>query len=116
MVARVDASGHALPRYHEPYVGRHRNKVDFVSSLRAEAYRFYTLLREYLAHVPHATGPASDDGETVFREMVALYQARREQLGRFYNRTAHNVAAQRRPARWDAAGLFWPVENQSGTA
>ncbi len=116
VVARVDADGHRLPRYHEPYIGRHRNKVDFVSSLRSERYRFYTLLREYLVHLPHPLAEKGSDADdaVIFREMVALYMQRRERLGRFFNRTNALAADKHTPSPWDAAGFSWPLE-QAGS-
>ncbi|EDQ92148.1 uncharacterized protein MONBRDRAFT_23011 [Monosiga brevicollis MX1] len=59
IVKRVDASGARLPRYHEQYVGRYKNKISFITTLRGHHYRFYTLRREFLTHVPHPTANAS---------------------------------------------------------
>ena len=49
---RVSAKGLVM-RYNELLVGRFYNKVQLVSALRAKRFRFYTLLRHFLAHKSH---------------------------------------------------------------
>ena len=48
-----------LPRYSESYVGRYRNKVSWVALLRAQRYKFFTVLREFVVHAPHTSANAS---------------------------------------------------------
>jgi hypothetical protein len=103
---RVEPDGHLLPRYHEPFVGRHRNKIDFISSLRAESYHFATLLREFVAHVPHAQGPKTDDGDVVFKEMMFLYQKRRLALGRQFNATRAELAQRHFRTAFDGGFVY----------
>ena len=53
LVRRFEHPGKRLkvvPRYEEMYIGRYRNKVSFVTRLRAERYKFYSILREFTIH------------------------------------------------------------------
>eukprot|EP00730_Choanoeca_flexa_P015015 TRINITY_DN6775_c0_g1_i1.p1 TRINITY_DN6775_c0_g1~~TRINITY_DN6775_c0_g1_i1.p1 ORF type:complete len:552 (+),score=108.42 TRINITY_DN6775_c0_g1_i1:169-1824(+) len=59
IVKRVEPSGARLPRYHEQYVGRYKNKISFITTLRGNHYHFYTLRQEFLTHVPHPTSNQS---------------------------------------------------------
>ena len=65
-----------LPRFTEVFVGRYRNKVEFVSSLRAKKYAFFTILREFITHTTHPTALAKDpDMRTLQDVMARLYEA-----------------------------------------
>ena len=77
LVRRFERPGNkrlkGVPRYEEMYIGRYRNKVSFVTRLRAERYKFYSVLREFSVHSepplppPHThthTAPHSAWGRT----------------------------------------------------
>ena len=65
-----DDSLHTLPRYSEAYVGRFRNKVAFISSLRSHQYVFYTLLQEFVSHFPHPVGNASSEDSKAMKKIM----------------------------------------------
>jgi len=68
--AAPEAEPYTLPRYSESYVGRFRNKVAFISSLRAQRYTFYTLLQEFASHHPHPVGNASSDDSKAMKKIM----------------------------------------------
>jgi hypothetical protein len=53
IVRRFEPDGRQLPRYPEEYIGRYKNKVDWVTTLRSQNYHFVQLYQEFLVHVPH---------------------------------------------------------------
>ncbi|EGD77980.1 hypothetical protein PTSG_09613 [Salpingoeca rosetta] len=60
VVKRKDGvSGANLPRYPEHYVGRYKNKISFITRLRAHRFQFFTLRGEFLVHFPHDTSKRS---------------------------------------------------------
>lgn len=59
VVRRVEVGGFPLPRYPEQFVGRFKNKIAFVSSLRTHRYRFFTIRREFVVHAPHSVSNQS---------------------------------------------------------
>lgn len=59
-----------LPRYTEAYIGRFRNKVEFVASLRAARYNFYVLQQEFASHVPHNTTSTKSSDIKVLKKMM----------------------------------------------
>jgi hypothetical protein len=64
-----------LPRYEERYVGRFRNKVEWVRTLRSKQYKFYHLLQEFCTHMPHEVllGDANDpDAKTMKKLMFSV--------------------------------------------
>lgn len=62
------------PRYDEKYIGRYRNKVHFTSLLRANAYKFLTVLREFVVHVPHVMkNPKSRDMQMLKDAMIDMH-------------------------------------------
>eukprot|EP00736_Rhodelphis_marinus_P014517 Rmarinus@m.25656 len=61
VVSRVTL-GDPTPRYPEQFVGYYRNKIAWVTALRTQKFKFFTLLREFLTHVPHP--PARTRQET----------------------------------------------------
>ena len=48
-----------LPRYNEMFVGRGYNKIQWVATLRAEFYRFYTAAAHFLVHTTHPLAQVS---------------------------------------------------------
>jgi hypothetical protein len=75
LIARKVGSGrsHVLPRYSESYVGRYRNKVSWIGQLRAERYRFFSILQEFTVHAPHTPVNGSTvDNKVLFRLMHRL--------------------------------------------
>jgi hypothetical protein len=53
IVRQVEADGTRLPRYQEEFVGRYKNKVAWVTTLRAHRYQFQLMLGEFVLHLPH---------------------------------------------------------------
>ena len=50
---RVEADSRRVPRYPEQFVGRFKNKIAFITLLRAHRYRFFTVRKEFVIHIPH---------------------------------------------------------------
>eukprot|EP00039_Didymoeca_costata_P030938 m.32282 g.32282 ORF g.32282 m.32282 type:complete len:521 (+) comp8394_c0_seq2:357-1919(+) len=89
MVRRVEADESKLPRYNEAYVGRYRNKVAFVSNLRAKKYAFHTLLQEFAIHYPHdlALGNSSTtDVRTLKKLMTLVDDTQKAELARGFRK------------------------------
>ena len=51
-----------------------RNKVEFVTRIKASGYKFYSILQEFLTHIPH---PVADSNNTdmlfLKQRMIELY-------------------------------------------
>ena len=83
VVKRVEANGVTLPRYGEQYVGRFKNKISFVTQLRGNHYRFYTLRQEFLTHIPHPISNQSTDAmQAHLLNMRVLHRQDRRALDR----------------------------------
>jgi hypothetical protein len=81
IVRRIEANGFALPRYKEEYVGRFKNKIAFVTTLRASYYKFFTLRKDFLVHVPHSTHNTSSNAmQTHLYNMRKLHHSDRQLL------------------------------------
>ena len=59
-----------LPRYSEKYIGRFKNKVEFVTKLRAYRYKFYTMHGEFIVHKPHPVSKATSDDQLIMKELM----------------------------------------------
>jgi hypothetical protein len=64
------------PRYGEGYIGRYKNKVEFVTKLRALRYKFYTLQREFIVHIPHAVGRATSHDQQIMKDLMIEHHER----------------------------------------
>lgn len=85
VVRRVEANGRTLPRYGEQYVGRFKNKISFITQLRGNHYRFYTVRQEFLTHVPHAiTNQTTQGMQTHLLNMRTLHRQDRRELDVLY--------------------------------
>jgi len=86
MVRKVEASPKIeLPRYQERYVGRFRNKVEWVRTLRANKYKFYHMLQEHLAHMPHEvllSNPNDPDAKIMKKLMFGVDDNRVREVAR----------------------------------
>ena len=86
MVRKVEASPEIeLPRYQERYVGRFRNKVEWVRTLRANKYKFYHMLQEHLAHMPHEvllSNPNDPDAKIMKKLMFGVDDNRVREVAR----------------------------------
>ena len=86
MARRVEATPNTkLPRYEERYIGRFRNKVEWVRTLRAHQYKFYNLLQEHLTHMPHEallSDPNDPDTKTMKNLMFAVDDNRVQEVSK----------------------------------
>jgi hypothetical protein len=85
MVRRFERPGSkrlkVVPRYEEMYIGRYRNKVSFVTRLRAERYKFYSILREFTIHMPHVqVNNSATDSKVLYKLMTKVDGQFRERL------------------------------------
>jgi hypothetical protein len=67
----VQLDSKVLPRYNEAYVGRSKNKVEWIGHLRAQRYQFFTVLQEFLGHLDHARAVIT---RTRYRSMRVLHK------------------------------------------
>eukprot|EP00038_Savillea_parva_P030703 m.79552 g.79552 ORF g.79552 m.79552 type:complete len:607 (-) comp9300_c0_seq1:866-2686(-) len=75
IVRRVEAEGEVQPpRFSEAFIGRYRNKVEYITHLRTRRFKFFTVTREFTTHVPHAVSNSSSQNMRFLKgEMVQLY-------------------------------------------
>lgn len=70
-----------VPRYSEKYIGRYKNKVEFVTKLRAQRYKFFTMHGEFIVHKPHAVSKATSDDQQIMKSlMIELHEREARQL------------------------------------
>ena len=86
IVRRVEADGEQQPpRFSEGFIGRYRNKVEFITHLRAKRFKFFTLLREFVVHVPHNVSDAMDPNMQLLKtEMIQLHVGQTSRLLKKY--------------------------------
>ena len=75
MLRRAEAAGGRLPSFPERYVGRYRNKVAHVVALRARQFNFFTLLRHFFVHVPHASAAQDEFAAEHVALKTAMFSA-----------------------------------------
>eukprot|EP00049_Salpingoeca_infusionum_P022019 m.5126 g.5126 ORF g.5126 m.5126 type:complete len:617 (-) comp4837_c0_seq1:209-2059(-) len=80
LVKQVESSHDRLPPYKEKYVGRFKNKISFVTTLRAFHYKFFVLRQEFIAHLAHPSKPMSDAMLGHMEAMQHLHALERQQL------------------------------------
>jgi hypothetical protein len=75
IVRRVESEAEEQPpRFSEAFVGRYRNKVEYISHLRTKRFKFYTVLQEFATHVPHSISDAMlTNMQFLKSEMIVLH-------------------------------------------
>eukprot|EP00729_Bicosta_minor_P013502 gene13502-1257_t len=69
------------PRYSEKYIGRFKNKVEFVTKLRAHRYKFYTMHGEFIVHKPHPVSKATSQDQIIMKDlMIELHEREARRL------------------------------------
>lgn len=81
VVRRVEARGLVLPRYREEFVGRYKNKVAWITALRAHRYQFQLMLSDFVVHVPHAvSNQATPQMHSHLQAMTRLFWREQNRL------------------------------------
>eukprot|EP00047_Mylnosiga_fluctuans_P006969 m.250317 g.250317 ORF g.250317 m.250317 type:complete len:582 (-) comp16639_c0_seq1:396-2141(-) len=104
VVRRVERDRFVLPRYPEEFVGRYKNKIAFVSALRSYGYKFFTVLREFVVHYPHAiSNQSSPDSMALLVMMRTLHREQRHWLlDHVYDPNGRSHPQPRAQSDWDA--------------
>eukprot|EP00035_Acanthoeca_spectabilis_P024971 m.456214 g.456214 ORF g.456214 m.456214 type:complete len:595 (-) comp21016_c0_seq1:3017-4801(-) len=86
VVRRVESENEEQsPRFSESFIGRYRNKVEYISHLRTKRFKFYTILEEFTTHVPHNVSNAMlSDMQYLKGEMIVLQIRQTKQFLRDY--------------------------------
>eukprot|EP00048_Salpingoeca_helianthica_P017769 m.238925 g.238925 ORF g.238925 m.238925 type:complete len:819 (+) comp22140_c0_seq1:48-2504(+) len=83
LVRRVDPDGTLLPRYQEEFVGRYKNKVAWITTLRTHRYQFHIMLSEFVLHMPHEVkDQTTPDMQRHFHAMERLFWREQNRLVR----------------------------------